>query len=499
MWKRIAQQDLRLLRRERAVFVVAALLVALTSLGIYNGAQSRNARQQAVMQAQRETQEAWRTAQKTIAAAQTTLLSVNNDRSNAAAMNPWSLRYVLGIRSVFPPNAAYPVAAEVSGIGLPPHTLALLSIGPSDLHPATTGKIGFMNFKPSLFNSYAHDNPLNLLAGNFDLAFACIYLWPLLIIALSYNLLSQEREQGTLALTLAQPVHLRALVFGKVVSRLSLTLVFGFGAAFMGIAASGIDLQTAGIIPRFVLWTACVALYVVFWFALAIAINARNGSSAMNAAALIGVWVFVVVIVPTLLSVAVSVAIPLPSRAAYLSELRLAARDYAERENDALNKNRAVPREATFAKAEAVVEMHRELYLAQRTWQERNAQITANYAAHKARQQTFIHRLRFLSPAVLLQDICNDLAGTDQARHERFIASATAYSDDWQAALLPKVLEGELLHPADYDCLPRFQFQEEPLSKLMQRTLMAAAPLVVISLLIGWAAFRWLKSYSPAG
>jgi ABC-2 type transport system permease protein len=38
-------------------------------------------------------------------------------------------------------------------------------------------------------------NPVNLLAGNFDLAFVLIYLFPLLLIVFCYGLFSAEREK----------------------------------------------------------------------------------------------------------------------------------------------------------------------------------------------------------------------------------------------------------------------------------------------------------------
>ena len=63
------------------------------------------------------------------------------------------------------------------------------------------------------------ENPNRLLAGRFDLAFVIVFLYPLLILTLSYNMLSAEQEQGTLALTLSQPVSLRTLVSGKVLLR----------------------------------------------------------------------------------------------------------------------------------------------------------------------------------------------------------------------------------------------------------------------------------------
>ena len=63
------------------------------------------------------------------------------------------------------------------------------------------------------------ENPQRLLSGRLDLAFVLIYLYPLLILAISYNLLSAEQEQGTLALLLSQPVSLRTVILAKVAVR----------------------------------------------------------------------------------------------------------------------------------------------------------------------------------------------------------------------------------------------------------------------------------------
>ena len=60
---------------------------------------------------------------------------------------------------------------------------------------------------------------------------------------LSYNLLSQEKEQGTLALTMAQPVSLARLVVGKIIARggalLSLTGVVTLAGLMISGATGG--------------------------------------------------------------------------------------------------------------------------------------------------------------------------------------------------------------------------------------------------------------------
>ena len=60
--------------------------------------------------------------------------------------------------------------------------------------------------------------------GQFDAAFVVLFLYPLLIFAVSFDLTATERDRGTLRMVLAQPVTLRDVVAGKMIVR-ALTLL----------------------------------------------------------------------------------------------------------------------------------------------------------------------------------------------------------------------------------------------------------------------------------
>ena len=90
--------------------------------------------------------------------------------------------------------------------------------------------------------------------GRFDLAFVLIYLYPLLILALTYNLLSAEKEQGTLALALSQPVSLRTLVSAR--WRCAAVVLLGVVVRARRACAAGRRrrLDAPGAVPRLLLW-----------------------------------------------------------------------------------------------------------------------------------------------------------------------------------------------------------------------------------------------------
>ena len=89
-------------------------------------------------------------------------------------------------------------------VAMEPVPLALVSTGQSDLFthyakPKIYGEAYTLGFSEL-------SNPVQLLFGSFDLAFVCIYLLPLLVLAFSYNILSADKESGVLKLTFSQPV-----------------------------------------------------------------------------------------------------------------------------------------------------------------------------------------------------------------------------------------------------------------------------------------------------
>ncbi len=179
---------------------------------------------------------------------------------------------------------------------MPPTALASLSVGQSDLYPSYAGVTIWSNKRQHWSNRRSFvrhseiENPTNLLAGRFDVAFVLVYLYPLLILALSYNLLSAEKEQGTLQMLLAQPVGLKTFALGEVGARAIVILLSAICLSFIGVLSSDADLIAQDAAWRFALWAAALIIYGLFWFGLAVAVNAFGKSSATNATALAALW-----------------------------------------------------------------------------------------------------------------------------------------------------------------------------------------------------------------
>ncbi|HEX2532413.1 MAG TPA: ABC transporter permease, partial [Chitinophagaceae bacterium] len=185
------------------------------------------------------------------------------------------------------------------------HPLNGLSIGQRDVHPSvqniTIRGLEAQKYDTDLFN------PSNLLAGNLDLGFVLLFLFPLVIIALTYNLLSEEQEGGTWKLVLVQadrPYRVLLQKLGMVA-----LLVYGTWLLLLAWAAGVLSLpadERLGAV--FVLST----LYLLVWLAVCFAVVLLQKRSSINALVLLGIWLLFTIVLPGAANSIVTTAVPVP-------------------------------------------------------------------------------------------------------------------------------------------------------------------------------------------
>lgn len=282
-----------------------------------------------------------------------------------------------------------------------------LAVGMSDLQPEA---YAMLFGGGAARGSSDYDNPARLALGAFDLAFVIVYLLPLFVIALTYNLLSAEREQGTLALLLSQPVQGRRIFVSKMLARfvvlsLMATLLFVPSAIWAGIG-TGITAQA----------TVATLLYGFFWFLMALAVNMLQQNSAFNALACIGAWLLLVVVMPALVNMLAEKVHPVPSRAGYENALRTADIEFEKMKPAILDTfyaaNPALERKPDDAKSPRDWWLE-ELYLLD-IRKAHIADIEALYEDKSQSHSDFARKLTALSPALALHDYLTELAGTNR-------------------------------------------------------------------------------------
>lgn len=434
--------------RERATWAVLLLFAALVAYGTVSGAGS-------VIEER---------------GAQAAVLAEEQARFAALREELAAIEAGGAVRHASDPRSALLVGRDLGkrAATLPPGPLAAVAIGQRDVLP----NVVLVTSEARVADAGGDDaqSPTRLMSGAFDLAFVLVFLLPLVVIALTYDLLAGERERGTLGLVLSQPVSLPTFVLGKALSRallVGLVLLLGVLGPVLAAGVTG-----AGAAPRLALYVGLLLAYAAFWFTAAIAVNAYGRTAAGNALGLIGLWLALVVVVPGLASVAVDTIHPPPSRVELVNLARAAAADAEERvtalegdhgQDEARRAARAAPR---------ALEVQEDL---ERTV----GPVLAAFRDQLARQQSLVERVRFVSPAIVMHEGLTDVAGSGVRRHQHFASQVEAFHDDHQGFFRERIRAEAALDRAAYDAMPTFALSEEPLATLGGRVLAGLAGLLL--------------------
>ena len=363
----------------------------------------------------------------------------------------------------------YFLSAQEQYAVLPPAPLSLLCAGNSDLYrPA--GKVYAWSTPASLFAQGELRNPTNLRADTFDLAFVMIYLLPLFIIALNFDLLSGEREGGTLALKLSQPVRVLQVLLAKMLIRAAVVFLL-----MMCAVGAGWAMLAGGSGFSLLVWTAAVCLYGAFWIALSLAVNSFGFSSSTNALVLAGGWILLTAVIPIVIDSVVQVRLPLSPRSEMILAGEEAELNYSRERQTALERMwhehpeyraaSGMPSNARRAGLAAAFLLGQPVLEA---LEQRRRDVLR-------RRDEAVTNLQWLSPAVALQLALADLSGTGPARYRDFRRQVDEFVHEQRRVYFPMVFRGEKLTAAGYDTPLRFRYEEESLGAVMRRVLVSAA------------------------
>ena len=436
MLSRVVAHEWRLLRADRVLWLVAALLVVLVGYAYRNGAVWQQTQSQLVGTALEE--DSVRVA---------TLGTMLRDLEAGRMEPPPAFR-----------NPAQPAAVGrsfgVRAAVLPPAPLAATAVGQGDLFPASvvvsTATGDPMRTTPSI------ENPLHLLAGRFDLAFVAVFLLPLIVLAGSYSMLSREREDGTLALLLTQPVSVATLVAGKLLSRFLLIMGVFTVATIAAMLLHGVR-PDATWGRAFGLWVAVVSAYTLFWLLLAAFAQLRGRSSGENAMALATVWLLLTIVVPAALNVTATLRFPVPSRAEMIGVEREASAA-AQEEGAALLAAfyQDHPELAPDSAAATTVSFAAQSWAVQEEVNRVVAPVRARYESQAEQQRATLRQFRFLSPALLLQEALQDIAGTGDLRYRSFADDVARHQASFREFIGAMVVRDAPFTSANVSELPAF-------------------------------------------
>ena len=459
----LCRLEWRALTRDTRSIAAIMLLIICTAYGVYTG-------------------ESWRQERERSITTVTTARMQSRDKQRAQLAGPQQASSILSQR---PPVFAYFVEDEAV---LPPMPLAGLSIGPGDALPHVARLAVYAN-RYELFDEAAGtQNAVMLASGRFDLAFVLIWLVPLILIGCTYDLLSDDRESGVLALALAQPISLRVLLCARTFVR---------GGTLLGTAAllsiGGLIIGNGPVTPRVLIlllvFGSVLVAYGLFWLLTAALVNCLRWAPASNALALGSLWIALLLIVPGTMDVILNRAVPPPSRPEMVSGFREVYERVKQNAEHITADFYAAHPEYNRSSASSIDRATQDYWAVQQRAGDQMASILNRFDQQSMTRHALAGRLQFASPAIAMQHTLDQLSGNNGHRFRRFGAQVQTFFDQLQTHLVPPLFENRPLTLREYDGLPRFHFQEEPLGDQVGRVVVPAIVLGLLDALL--AIFAW--------
>jgi ABC-2 type transport system permease protein len=531
----IMRYEWRILKADRVAQFVVLLFMVIVACGLINGF-ATNAKQQSKASGGK--------TEQTVLYEKTKQEIVQVERSlNEKGQSLEVLR-----SNALSPSSVYNKLAPFEAT-LPFRFGSILAAGQTLCRPQTFAtKVGsrYVPFYPtvgtrslgSFFPEGSPSNPLLLLLRHLDLGFITLYIYPLIILVLGFNLIAADRESGVLALLLAQGVPMRTIVLGKVFVRA--LLVMSIGVILPIVVASLIalllrDYSASSIALTAALWILTATLYGSFWFALIVLINAASRNAAANGLIAVVCWIGLVFLTPALTNLAVQFLIPPASSFEFVTTERKASLELNSRIDAAgLALNQTIRAkypitpgdEASQARYDAgyfyeptnlptnsellsefvrtrpewksavsADQLNRALIEIKKSMMEQRLSSLLEYSNRQRERQKYLSNiLRFASPTVLTHTAFDDIAGTGNSRNECFLAQLDAYIRGRENFFNTKILNHETFTAGDFNSLRPFDYNEEPWLQTLKRILVPLLALSILSIVLALFSQNYYRS-----
>lgn len=331
----------------------------------------------------------------------------------------------------------------------PPSGFTFAALGQRDKMP-WKHRIRMLALEGQIYESDV-SNPELALIGRFDFAFLAGFILPLILIVLLHDLRAQERAAGRHELLVATSANnqlwsVRALLKMFAIFLCAIVpLVIGAVLSQLGVTV----LLTAIVI---------VFLYCIFWTILCLWIGNKNKQAPVLLSMLLGVWLVMAVIIPSVSRLAIDTAVAVPDGAEILMTQR-----------EAVNGSWDVPKKQTmdfFVERNPQWSDYGEIkqqfqwkiyYAAQQVGDYKTEEFTQKYMQGRLQRDRLASIASVLSPPVLLQRSLESLAGTDTRSMIGYEQRVREFHAQLREFYYPKLFRDQAYDASKFAELPEFK------------------------------------------
>lgn len=430
MYKHIFNYELKKQAADKTLWIITVILLLFTILSIYNGSEWVKFQSQTLSKIEDGQEDRLQKHKKDIDEYNKVYDFVNVDAPhNASSIGTYTMHYVIK----------------------PPHPNAVFAIGQSDLYPYYV-RFSAIDCGNMLINEEIL-NPVNLLIGKLDFSFFIVYLLPLLIIAMTYDLFASERELGTF--TLIRIYHPRTFHF--LLMKWLFRVIWLHIVLYMGIIL-GISLFTPFPLYNYDSGTSLViiisSLYALFWFSLCFAINMLRKNSLVNGIVLTMLWLFVVFLLPTISNTIMEKRHPLPSR----NEQIVKRREVKENTDEPKEYNHFLKMHPEYHRFKSdtvgrsiITGWYPAYMISVAIIDSLNEKEDKRFRKALQLQEEGLYEFSLVSPALMTNLAFNQISRNSSKDFNGFTLYSQKEQHLWRSFVYDKILKGEIFKTADLD------------------------------------------------
>ena len=361
--------------------------------------------------------------------------------------------------------------------------LTALAIGHRDIHPSVQS-VNIRNLEEQKYSSELV-NPFYQLLGNMDFSFVLIYLFPLIIIAFCFNLLSEEKEDGTWKLVLSQSENPIKIIRVK----LWIRMVSIFLTAFLLLLIGEIYLQIP-LNAAFLAFALSAGLYLLFWFALVWFVISLQKSSQQNAMILLFTWVSLTIIIPASVNAVVVNLYPVPEAYSTILNSRDGYHNKWDQPKDPTIKKfkEHYPQFAKYEHPDGESFSWFWYFAMQQMGDDEAASATKSMKEKLNQRDKFSKNIGYLFPSMHTQFTLNNLSRSDLRNYLNFLNQLEAFHEAKRLYFYPKIFDSEPAESEQWDKFELEYFEDRRIFNWFTAWL----PLILSSLLFYlWAGVKW--------
>lgn len=376
-----------------------------------------------------------------------------HERKIASSMEKWaaSLTAIESGAEESTPYDARPMSVQLAATHAP-GPLTHLAVGFREIMPSRLTISPWRN-EISMIERYEFDNPQLLALGKFDFAFFVVVVLPVLMIALSFDVVASDITSGRARLLISHALDLRQVAFTRLVFRNGLLCGLVLLVMLIGLALVGAPVLES------LSWLGICIAYMLFWFALIFFAVTRSQRPETVAAGLLACWLVLTFAIPALIETGVQALNPPPSKLAYLSLAR-SAEGEANRQTAELTEGFLADHPDLSVGDEEVPSYYRGTYLANERVREKTAPVAARFNSVAEARETSLSALQYLSPALLAQRALYQLAQADASASRRYLEGAGSKLEEISELVGPAVISRNRISLAQYQAVTPFRVEQ---------------------------------------